>query len=340
MRLLAAWELERQSEPGFDRTIRNNRSRILTDRTDEEQSESNSDRTPLTEQLRPNNSPRAIWNNWDCYIHAPDVFIDWVELYSNESISFRTMKSSANSPLPNGDILFLPLFLLSLISFQGCRSDPTSPGADTAAFSPRVGSTYTFEEFDVDKSGTKIAGTEKPSTITVGGTGLSFFGRTGVASLGSGVPSDSMWIVQESNGDLSMLVPGQTGTHSGSEYVQSPTLWITYPFGSKTGKRVVVDFDTTATLNGVLVSFSVRHTVEYSGSEEVQVGSETLTAQKVTEVIHRVDSDKTGSYGATYTSTFWYVPTIGFFVRIDGMRVDESGNDDRWRAVLKSYVLQ
>jgi len=240
--------------------------------------------------------------------------------------------------LPGHEILLLPLMLLSFLSLGGCGADPASPDTDTTVRALHVGDSFTMEGFDVDGNGTKIAGTERVKTLTVGTTGLSVFGRTDVVGLGAGYFADSMLIVQEPNGDLTMLVLGQTNTHSGIDHIQSPTLWVTYPFGGRTGKILVVDFDTTAELNGNMASFSVRHTVEYAGSEEVRVGSETFTAEKVTEEIRRVDGDDAGDHEATHISTFWYAPKLGFFVRIDGARTDDSGNDDRWRFILTNHA--
>ncbi len=222
---------------------------------------------------------------------------------------------------------------------SGCGDDPVSSTPEGTP--PGVGSIYRFTMPG------NTAGSLDTLTISVTGAGGTMYGRTNVVSTASRISSDDsggnpVFFIYESNGDLSIYIEGQRSTHSGVAYFESPTTWITYPFGSRKGETEVVKFDTTGVIDGKSVGFSVRHTVQYVGTEDLTLNGETLTAHKIVEKIRRTDTEASParSYTAEYTNTYWYSPKIKFLPRMINRRTDDNGNVNESQLDLLDYTLK
>jgi len=256
-------------------------------------------------------------------------------------------------------LLILPLACLALLLLQSCGDDPvstdktptdttqtptdtskqdtTSTPKDTTVI-PKLGSSFSFEQSEVDASGKTISDVEV-TTLVVAAVDTALQGKTRVSLYDPDFTANYMAVNYEISGDLSVLAPGEISLHTGTDYLQSPTRWVIYPFATKKGLTTVVDFDTSGTIDSDEKSFKVLHTVEYAGSEDITIGSYTYTAQKAIDRIHRVDTDWRGDRIGDYTTTYWYVKQFGFFARIDEVRVDQS-DTVRTQRVLKRFTLE
>ena len=218
---------------------------------------------------------------------------------------------------------------------SGCGSSSTGPDTGTPSTAPKTGSTYTMESYNIDSSGNKL-GTAVTGDILVTGT-TDYAGKQNVTMFGAGNVLE--YLVYESNGDVSVFVPSKT--QNGVTYRSG---WATYPFGGK-GEHTLTLFDSTYITQGITGILKSTWSSKYLGSEEITVGTEKLMTLKVqTESIAINQFGNAGGAGRT-TSTEWYAPSIGYWVRQEGRQyLDVTGAGSQFvfgfRKNLISYSLK
>jgi hypothetical protein len=233
--------------------------------------------------------------------------------------------------------LLITLCIVSTALLLADCSDTAGPNAG-GVFVPGVGSSYMLASYDVDRSGAKIAGSDDTSSITVAATGVTRFGRNDVVLLTTDW-GDTTEAIYESNGDLS--ITSQHAIGGNGVIFTTPLIWTALPFGSKKGETTVMSYDSSATVAGVLHRLTLTETVAYVGSEEVQVGSQKLSAQKVVQRVNWVHSEGASSDSVVYIDTLSFAPSIGFFAAEGGSRTSsQSPPFAGWRTRLVSYSLK
>jgi len=237
-----------------------------------------------------------------------------------------------------GGLLF-STFLAIAIVLPGCKEDPTS-SSDASVPSLNVGSSFTFETYDLDSTDTPIDGSTNSTTFTVGGAGATFRDRNGVTIFFQH-GNDSGAFIYETNGDVTAWSEGHAPIHLGTDSMRSPSRWITAPYGGgSTAPDTVIRFDTTALVEGREVRFMVTEVMQYVGEEDLRIGSETLRTRKAIQRRYTTESTSSETYSDVYTWTQWYAPKLGFVAKSHGMRVDDQGRTDRWGMILTSYDLK
>ncbi|MEO5930708.1 MAG: hypothetical protein ABIR47_12300 [Candidatus Kapaibacterium sp.] len=198
----------------------------------------------------------------------------------------------------------------------GCTDTPASPSGNSTTITPaKQGSTFTSYEYSKDSLGQVEQGSQDTVVSTIAKTGLTIGGKSdvnmmiGVKKSGE---TDTTYFRYESNGDLSLYFDA---SDSSSDTPPIQAAWIALPFASKTPMNVtLVD---TATSDSTLGAgrFTVTSSAVQTGTENITVGSETLSAEKVQ---WKFDiSSKFGLFGLaqSVTSTMWFAPKIGFIVK-------------------------
>lgn len=245
--------------------------------------------------------------------------------------------------LPRGvyGSILLPLVLLALIAFPGCKEDPTSSNGNLFT-SPNVGSSYTFETYDLDSNGVRIPGSTDSSTMRVKSTGISFQERGGVTTLAwDNTAGDSLAFIYETNGDLTAWSEGEYPSFLTSDDLHSSSFWTTIRYSNKSSRvDTLLAFDTTATINDEEVRFTVTEVMEYTGEENLQIGSETISTLKTIERHYITETTPSETHAYNYAWTQWYAPKLGFIAKLHGMRIDEQSRTDQWGMALVSYDLK
>lgn len=199
------------------------------------------------------------------------------------------------------------LLAASAILVAGCSSDnPVNDPGNTTHTVPKPGSSYTFKGYSVDSNNVKIQGTDQTIIWTVTDNNLSHNGKTGLVKIVNGTKVGLMSYA--ANGDLI----GTTGDAGGGVM---GSMWVTYPFGSKT-TFVYPTIDTVIVEGGEPSHVRFSGTVTYLGEEDVVVNGQTLRAQKVLDkYTQSTEEDGVPAVTVEAENTLWYSPKVGYFVK-------------------------
>lgn len=199
------------------------------------------------------------------------------------------------------------LLAASAILVAGCSGDnPVDNPGNTAHSVPKPGSTYTFKGHSVDSNNVKIPGTDQAIIWTVTDNNISHNGKTGLVKIVNGTKVGLLSYA--ANGDL----VGTSGD-AGSGVLGS--MWVTYPFGSKT-TFAYPTLDSVMVQGGEQSRVRFSGTVTYLGEEDVVVNGQTFRAQKVLDK-YTQSTEKEGVPTVTVEAenTLWYSPKVGYFVK-------------------------
>lgn len=199
------------------------------------------------------------------------------------------------------------LLAASAILVAGCSGDNPvdNPGNSTHSV-PKPGSSYTFKGYSVDSNNVKIQGTDQTIIWTVTDNNLSHNGKTGLVKIVNGTKVGYMSYA--ANGDLI----GTTGDAGGG---MIGSMWVTYPFGSKTTFTYPA-LDSVIVQGGEQSRVRFSGTVTYLGEEDVTVNGQTVRAQKVLDkYTQSTEKDGVPTVTVEAENTLWYSPTVGYFVK-------------------------
>ncbi|MFM8771428.1 MAG: hypothetical protein ACKOE4_05325, partial [Candidatus Kapaibacterium sp.] len=117
--------------------------------------------------------------------------------------------------------LLLAVVAIAIVSCS--KEDPVSPPADTGFKRPNVGSSFTYEGYQLDAAGNKVPGTDFEAIHTVIDTALTVAGKSGVWALRVTGPTgaDTIFQCADANKDLYQYteVGGQADV----------ALWVRFP---------------------------------------------------------------------------------------------------------------
>lgn len=164
----------------------------------------------------------------------------------------------------------LLLAIVAVCAVSCSKDEPTSPEPS----GPRrltVGSTFTYEGYQLDADGIKKAGTDFEAIHTVIDSNLSYAGKTGVWAIRTTGPTgaDTVYQCLDANNDLLQY------TEIGNENMVS--FWVRFPVSTTAETRDSIN--TTQTANGLPVAVKYVWTVEKQGESVITVGTESVTAQ-------------------------------------------------------------
>jgi hypothetical protein len=210
-------------------------------------------------------------------------------------------------------------------------------------YQAKVGSSYTFAGYDKDSNGVKKSGTDRTTVAYITDNGLFYAGQSNVREVVE--ISDTTYFHYESNGDVSIFFKGleiDTITHD-----RKGAGWMRLPFGSLlAGVTLYTLPDTvlTRSIAGVPVNvhFGMNVSVDYVGAENILVGTETLSTQKVKLTIQVTLKTASATQVTTATDYYSYAPTIGYLAKEEKAQTvtPKSGKDGGSTKVLTQYQLK
>lgn len=231
---------------------------------------------------------------------------------------------------------YMPAAVIVGCALATSACDPAlGPSAETQM--PRPGLTLEIEEFDFNAFGARIVSPlDPPDTnyITVSPNTSAAYGLAPVARMvlrpdtASNKSGDTIFTAFFANGDMAALQP-----FDHTNLFDHDPRWITFPFGQK-GTRTVMVLDTTFTRGNVSHRFRETWTTRFLGSDLVDT-TNTLLESKLgdlktvkAEIVQVVDSlrgfnDDLGDpipWPRTTVHTIWFSPKLGAIVRWHSVR--------------------
>ena len=205
--------------------------------------------------------------------------------------------------------LFLASFLI-----VGCSSatDPDTPNEDVLG--PKIGSTYSFNVYQLDGSGRQGTTVVNRGSFSVTSSNESYRGEDGLVTLLHSEKNRILYLKYLSSGDLRIYYPQFSipfGPAIGSA-------WVRFPFaGGSTGSETLVD-STYTTSSNTEERFVVERTATYLGTEEKTVKGTTYTTTKIEERLEqKLFADGEPDFAHISELTYWYSPDLQYFVQID-----------------------
>lgn len=204
----------------------------------------------------------------------------------------------------------LPLLLsLAMVVglWTGCAETTTDGGDDNGLVQPKVGSSYTYTEYDTDE-GLKVDSTEKSTVERVVETNMTFEGKSDVTKLEKTFPDNSTevgYVRYLANNDIAVYFDLAADDEA---FQDVESFWLTVPFGSKA--PITTTLHDTDTLD-------LSVTVSYEGEETVTIGTE---EQKVWKgKILMEGALVSGSINITFeaTSLLSFLPRVGNLYRAE-----------------------
>lgn len=201
--------------------------------------------------------------------------------------------------------LLLAVVAIAIVSCS--KEDPVSPPADTGFKRPNVGSSFTYEGYQLDAAGNKVPGTDFEAIHTVIDTGLTIAGKSGVWALRVTGPTgaDTLFQCKDANKDLYQLT--EIGEEDGA------ALWVRFPITTTVDSRDSVS--QTRDFNGLPLVVSYVTNVKRIAETTVVVGTESIKAQSMSLSL-TVRGTILGQevVNATITQSSNFAPSIGAFV--------------------------
>ncbi|MEO5930274.1 MAG: hypothetical protein ABIR47_10115 [Candidatus Kapaibacterium sp.] len=202
------------------------------------------------------------------------------------------------------------------ITMAGCgTTDPQAPLITT----PKVGSGYTFENYQKDSTGHIDQSTKTVSTSSVTSVNTAVLGKTDVVRYMEGV--DTMDLHFQANGDVDMRQPALILPSPALPYINIPSRWVVLPYGSK-ALTTIPGMDTTISIPMIPLPIAVKATgnVVYIGTEDLKVGTNTVATQKALMTINVSFNALILNGTVVSTDTLWFAPKLGMIVKDDGLQ--------------------
>lgn len=223
-----------------------------------------------------------------------------------------------------------------VVVLSACTSnDPVAPTEPTGLRRFTVGSTFTYEGYQLDAAGNKVPGTDYEAIHTVIDSGLTIAGKSGVFAMRTTGPTgaDTVYYYIDANKDL--LQYTELGQNGGVAF------WVRFPVTTGTESR-----DSLAErreVNGFPVDFTYIANVKKNSDTSMTVGAESIKTQAMSLSLN-VKGTVLGQevVNATITQSAWYAPTIGAFVQNTAKEQTlNAGNTVQgFYQKLKSYTLK
>lgn len=206
------------------------------------------------------------------------------------------------------------------ITIAGCSSAPQEPLITT----PKVGSGYTFENYQKDSTGHVDQSTKQVTTSSVTSVNTAVLGKTDVVRYMEG--PDTMDLHFQSNGDVDMRQPALILPSPALPYITIPSRWVVLPYGTK-ALTTIPGLDTTISIPIIPLPIPLKATgnVVYIGTEDLKIAGNTVATQKALMTVKVTFSALIYSGVVTATDTLWFAPKLGMIVKDDGLQ-EQQGN--------------
>ena len=226
------------------------------------------------------------------------------------------------------------LAILAVFAVSCSKDEPTSP-EPTGPRRLTVGSSFTYEGYQLDADGIKKAGTDFESIYTVIDSNLSYAGKTGVWAIRTTGPTgaDTVYQCLDANNDLLQF------TEIGDQ--NKVSFWVRFPVS--TTAETKDSTTSTQSVNGVPLNIQYVWTVERQGESPILVGSESVTATSmVLRLMIKATAFGQTVLNVTISQSAAFAPKIGAFVL-------QSGNEQTINAgnvvpgfyqKMKAYTLK
>jgi hypothetical protein len=207
------------------------------------------------------------------------------------------------------------LFSISLLFFSnGCPTptDPIEPECESlgATVKPGVGSTYSFNFYDLDDNGNR-EGAGRPATLTVQAHNVSIGGRTGAVKFVNtdSRGSDSAFLIYEANGDVSFYDRWMVENNGVRD--AEVRFWTRSPMQSN--QTLSGELDTIVLGGGRQYRFKLAWAFSSLGDTCVMVGSQRIAGRILENVIvSQVFEDGIRKDSSVNTTRAIGAPTIGY----------------------------
>lgn len=219
--------------------------------------------------------------------------------------------------------------------FASCSNSTSPNSGDTG-----VGSTFYYILSEHDTNGVQLAQDQSESTTVTSKT-MNYQGRSGVTaqSTTTGTGSNQVdYFAFDANGDVDQYVT-LAASFSG---VPIKSEWITFPFASSSPK--VYSFDSTISDGfGGTNTIHWTATLTNAGTGSVTVGSQAVSAEIVSMVVHESDN-LFGNETADANDLYYYAPQLHQFVKqvIRQHVINDLAGDQTavYTTTLVSYTLK
>jgi hypothetical protein len=151
-------------------------------------------------------------------------------------------------------------------------------GIEAKVSGPTAGSSYTYNVYDTDAAGAKVPGTDATQVDVILETGITYEGKENVFVVSEG--GLLSYYSLEDNGDISVYLDAAQSGPLGAVIAG----WKRLPYGSKKTNVVLLEKDTTITLEGVPVPVTVKikQVASYTGETTVTIGGKSYNVDNVT----------------------------------------------------------
>jgi len=226
-----------------------------------------------------------------------------------------------------------------LVLFASCsKDDPITPNPPVTTYvKVKTGSSFTYEKYDTDSTGAKIAGTTQTIIETILKTDMTWNGKSGVFMVANNDPvePDTMYYAYESNDDVSLEM---NLTDLGL-----PPLWVKIPVASGNPEVSVVSA-TTEISPGIIAEVSDSITVSLVGSESMTIKGNAIAVRKMKmNMSVRAMAGGITLYGMTVVMYVYYAPSLGFYAKTEYPAIRDAASGG-WSngsiQTLMDYVLK
>ena len=230
--------------------------------------------------------------------------------------------------------LLLPITLLPFLA-SCSKDDPVTPNPPSTTYVKVIaGSSFTYEKYETDSTGAKVAGTSETITETVLQTDMTRNGKSGVFMVVNNDPTgpDTSYFAYESNNDISLEL-----SFSQSEL---PPLWVKMPVASG-GSVLSSNSVTVEHTPGFVSVLTDSVTVSQVGSQNITVKGSSIATTKM-KMSMRLTATGAIKYSFTVDTYVYYAPSLGYYVKMESAaRPDPAGGWIHGNAqVLTDYTLK
>lgn len=196
-----------------------------------------------------------------------------------------------------------------IIMLTACSgNDPVAPTEPTGLHRLTVGSTFTYEGYQLDAVGNKVPGTDYEAIHTVIDSGLTMAGKTGVFALRTTGPAGADTVYQYIDANKDLFQYTELGQNGGV------ALWVRFPVTTAADSRD--SLSERREINGFPVDLTYITNVKRNADTTLTVGAESIKSTSMSLSLN-VKGTVLGQevVNATITQSAWYAPTIGAFVQ-------------------------
>jgi hypothetical protein len=220
--------------------------------------------------------------------------------------------------------------IATVLSFAGCSSSTSSNPTTTPSVRPKIGSSFTYDEYTKNQNHAIDTSTRTRVTYTLTDTAFTLVGKSNVYHYPGSDNSTEMDVHYETNGDVSLYI----GFRALGQTVFSE--WITMPVSSKT---TFAPAPLSVSAGGI--PGTVTTNLAYAGSDTTGVGTQTLSTIKTSGsyigVFPAVSDTVTG------VAVYQYAPQFQMLAKSDitvtGMLGTNNLNGGQYQ-VLRSYTIK